>query len=298
MVSRCVARMQHRSLASSFNRWTRETAKLQRDRVVVRRVRRPGRTAEVRRRAVVVLGRVRVAHGRLNERRDGEAARQKLRQSFNDARKKWARDEAELMAQRDAAITERDAALRDVSRQAEAFARRQDERDSSLLTYQKDADQALDRSSAAQAACAAALADAARCRQAAETSAIEAQTRIDRDTADATQATRDAAATIKRAAQEAALAQAAQAAADARANRSDLQRDAAEASSAASAAMRAEAVGYAADLTEAKLVADEDRDAAKAAAAVVEERPVRAASAGGAEPSLGPFLRPQRANSM
>ena len=37
MVSRCVARMQHRSLASSFNRWTRETAKLQRDRVVVRR---------------------------------------------------------------------------------------------------------------------------------------------------------------------------------------------------------------------------------------------------------------------
>ena len=34
---------------------------------------------------------------------------------------------------------------------------------------------------------------------------------------------------------------------------------------AASAAMRAEAVGYAADLTEAKLVADEDRDAAKAA---------------------------------
>ena len=29
--------MQHRSLASSFNRWTRETAKLQRDRVVVRR---------------------------------------------------------------------------------------------------------------------------------------------------------------------------------------------------------------------------------------------------------------------
>ena len=37
VVSRCVARMQHRSLASSFNRWTRETAKLQRDRVVVRR---------------------------------------------------------------------------------------------------------------------------------------------------------------------------------------------------------------------------------------------------------------------
>ena len=37
------------------------------------------------------------------ERRDGEAARQKLRQSFNDARKKWARDEAELKAQRDAA---------------------------------------------------------------------------------------------------------------------------------------------------------------------------------------------------
>ena len=37
------------------------------------------------------------------ERRDGEAARQKLRQSFNDARKKWARDEAELLAQRDAA---------------------------------------------------------------------------------------------------------------------------------------------------------------------------------------------------
>ena len=37
------------------------------------------------------------------ERRDGEAARQKLRQSFNDARKKWARDEAELTAQRDAA---------------------------------------------------------------------------------------------------------------------------------------------------------------------------------------------------
>ena len=35
--SRCVARVQHRSLASSFNRWTRETAKLQRDRVVVRR---------------------------------------------------------------------------------------------------------------------------------------------------------------------------------------------------------------------------------------------------------------------
>ena len=45
------------------------------------------------------------------ERRDGEAARQKLRQSFNDARKKWARDEAELVAQRDAAVTERDAAL-------------------------------------------------------------------------------------------------------------------------------------------------------------------------------------------
>ena len=37
------------------------------------------------------------------ERRDGEAARQKLRQSFNDARKKWSRDEAELKAQRDAA---------------------------------------------------------------------------------------------------------------------------------------------------------------------------------------------------
>ena len=37
------------------------------------------------------------------ERRDGEAARMKLRQSFNEARKKWARDEAELSAQRDAA---------------------------------------------------------------------------------------------------------------------------------------------------------------------------------------------------
>ena len=37
------------------------------------------------------------------ERRDGEAARNKLRQSFNEARKKWARDEAELSAQRDAA---------------------------------------------------------------------------------------------------------------------------------------------------------------------------------------------------
>ena len=37
------------------------------------------------------------------ERRDGEAARQKLRQSFNDAQRKWARDEAELKAQRDAA---------------------------------------------------------------------------------------------------------------------------------------------------------------------------------------------------
>ena len=171
----------------------------------------------------------------------------------------------EAVQQRDAAVTERDAALRDASRQAEAFSRRQDERDGALLTYQKDADNALDRSSAAAAACAAALADAARCRHAADLAHTEARTRIERDTADATAATRDAAATIKRAAQEAALARAAQAAADARANRSDLQRDAAEASSAASAAMRAEAVGYAADLTEAKLVADEDRDAAKAA---------------------------------
>ena len=171
----------------------------------------------------------------------------------------------EAVQQRDAAVTERDAALRDVSRQAEAFSRRQDERDGALLTYQKDADNALDRSSAAAAACAAALADAARCRHAADLAHTEARTRIERDTADATAATRDAAATIKRAAQEAALARAAQAAADARANRSDLQRDAAEARSAASAAMRAEAVGYAADLTEAKLVADEDRDAAKAA---------------------------------
>ena len=64
----------------------------------------------------------------------------------------------EAVQQRDAAVTERDAALRDVSRQAEAFSRRQDERDGALLTYQKDADNALDRSSAAATACAAALA--------------------------------------------------------------------------------------------------------------------------------------------
>ena len=37
MVSRCVARMQHRSLASSMNRWSLATAKLQRERVIVRR---------------------------------------------------------------------------------------------------------------------------------------------------------------------------------------------------------------------------------------------------------------------
>ena len=37
MVSRCVARMQHRSLASSaMNRWSLATAKLQRERVIVR----------------------------------------------------------------------------------------------------------------------------------------------------------------------------------------------------------------------------------------------------------------------
>ena len=37
IVSRCVARMQHRSLASSMNRWSLATAKLQRERVIVRR---------------------------------------------------------------------------------------------------------------------------------------------------------------------------------------------------------------------------------------------------------------------
>ena len=172
----------------------------------------------------------------------------------------------EAVAQRDAATTERDAALRDVSRQAEAFARRQDERDGALLTYQQDADTALDRSSAAAAACAAALADAARSRHAAALATTEAAARVDRDSADALEATRDAGETIKRAAQESALARAASAAADARAGRSDRLCDAAEARAAAYAAMRCEAVGYAADLTEAKLVADEDRDATKASA--------------------------------
>ena len=39
----------------------------------------------------------------LGERVDAEAARNKLRQSFTDLRKKWARDETELRSQRDAA---------------------------------------------------------------------------------------------------------------------------------------------------------------------------------------------------
>jgi hypothetical protein len=37
VVSRCVARMQHRSLASSFNRWSLATSTLRRERVIVRR---------------------------------------------------------------------------------------------------------------------------------------------------------------------------------------------------------------------------------------------------------------------